>query len=294
MQHNDEARELGQFIPVHYHYNMLLDEARMSGFRAALEHVVKPGARVLELGGGTGVLSFFAAARASRVWCVERNPALVREARRISALNPNGQRIEIVQADAFDYLPPEPVDVVVCEMLHVGLLREKQIAVLDSFKRRYLEKFGGPLPAFVPEACVQAVQPIQQDFTYEGYYAPVMLFQNPVATQDRTLGLASPAVFQQFFYDQPLPSRCEWQGEFIAERDGVCNALRLITKNLLALRLHERDSIDWFNAYLVVPLDTPLPVRAGDAIAIEFGYEPGASLEALRPQVAVRAAVKVA
>ena len=35
----------------------------MSGFRRAVEACVRPGAKVLELGGGTGVLSFFAAQR---------------------------------------------------------------------------------------------------------------------------------------------------------------------------------------------------------------------------------------
>lgn len=294
MHDNNEASELGQFIPAHYHYNMLLDRARMAGFRSALDHVVKPGDRVLELGGGTGVLSFFAARQAEKVWCVERNPDLVREARRITAMNPGGDRIEVIQADAFDYLPPEPVDVVICEMLHVGLLREKQIPVLASFKQRYLARFGGPLPRFVPEACLQAVQPVQQDFCFEGYHAPVTLFQDPVAVQERTIEIAAPVVFQQFFYDEALPGSCECNGELVAERDGVVNALRFITKNLLALRLDTRTSIDWFNAYLVLPLSTPVELRAGDHLAVEFSYTPGAPIEALHPHVAVRAARRVA
>src|SRR5487761_1017102 len=93
----DEREVLGQFIPLHYHYNMLTDEARMAGFKEALEKVVPPGGKVLELGGGTGVLSFFAAQNAAKVWCVERNPELVRAARRILALNAGGDRIEVVE-----------------------------------------------------------------------------------------------------------------------------------------------------------------------------------------------------
>lgn len=30
---------LGQFIPLHYHYQMLLDEPRMLGFRSAIHHL---------------------------------------------------------------------------------------------------------------------------------------------------------------------------------------------------------------------------------------------------------------
>ena len=157
-----ESCYLGQFIPVHYHHNMLMDQNRMHGFKSAIDYAVKPGAKVLELGGGTGVLSWFAAAKADKVYCVEFNPDMVKEARKMLALNPNGEKVEVVHADAFEYLPPEPVDVVICEMIHVAMLREKQVEVIESFKRRYLERFGGQLPVFLPEAVIMAVQPVQQ------------------------------------------------------------------------------------------------------------------------------------
>ncbi|MBV8635087.1 MAG: methyltransferase domain-containing protein, partial [Burkholderiaceae bacterium] len=167
-----EGGYLGQFIPLQYHHNMLMDANRMKPFKAAIEQVVKPGAKVLELGGGTGVLSWFAAARADKVWCVEFNPDLVREARKMLAMNPNGEKVEVVHADAFSYLPPEPVDVVICEMIHVAMLREKQVEIMESFKPRYLARFGGPLPKLMPTAVLMAVQPLQQDYHFEGYYAP--------------------------------------------------------------------------------------------------------------------------
>src|SRR3954469_3292334 len=80
-----ESCYLGQFIPVHYYHNMLMDKNRMDNFKAAIDHAVFPGAKVLELGGGTGVLSWFAAAKAEKVWCVELNPDLVNESRRLLA-----------------------------------------------------------------------------------------------------------------------------------------------------------------------------------------------------------------
>ena len=52
---------LGQYIPLHYHYQMLSDEARISSFKAALQLLVPEGGKVLELGAGTGIMSFFAA-----------------------------------------------------------------------------------------------------------------------------------------------------------------------------------------------------------------------------------------
>ncbi len=280
-----DERELGQFIPLHYHYNMLNDRARMAGFQAALARLVRPGARVLDLGGGTGVLSFFAAQRAARVWCVERNPQLVREARRLLALNPGGEKVEVVEADALAYLPPEPVELVICEMLHVGLLREKQVPVLASFKARYLGRFGGPLPTFVPEATLQAVQPVQQGFDFHGYYAPTVLFQDPTVPQPATRELGGPVIFQRILYEEPLPAQCAWDGLLTVRVTGTLNALRFVTKNILAILVEEGRTVDWFNQYLIVPLPEPLPVQPGDRVGVRFAYRPGDPLDALRPQV---------
>jgi len=252
----NDTRELGQFIPLHYHYNMLLDNVRMAGFRSAINRVVKPGATVLELGGGTGVLSFFAAQRARKVFCVELNLDLVDTARRLLKINNNGNRVEVVHADAFEYIPPEPVDVVICEMLHVGLLREKQAEMIDAFKKRYQSNFEGlPLPIFVPEAVIQAVQPVQQDFHYESYYAPVIMFQHPYGAQPQTIELGGPVIYHHMLYEQPFGLSCKWSGAVPITTEGTLNAVRIITKNILAIVPETQSTIDWHNQYLVQPIE---------------------------------------
>ncbi|MBK6959017.1 MAG: methyltransferase domain-containing protein [Nitrosomonas sp.] len=288
MKNKFESLELGQFIPLHYHHNMLNDTLRMKGFREAINLVVKPGAKVLELGGGTGVQSFFAAQKAQKVYCVERNPELVSAARSFLAKNINGGKVEVVQADALHYLPPEPVDVVICEMLHTGLLREKQMPVIDSFKKRYWEKFGSPLPVFVPEASIQAIQPIEQNFHFEGFYAPTILFQDPCAIQERSKSLGNPEVFQLLSYAEPFSQTCHWDGEIIIAEDGQLNALRLITKNILAINMLTHSTVDWHTQYIIVPLSTPIAVSKGDHISIRFSYQGGAPLNALSDSLEVR------
>jgi predicted RNA methylase len=172
-------------------------------------------------------------------------------------------------------------------MLHVGLLREKQIEVIDSFKRRYVEKFGLPLPVFVPEACIQAVQPVQQNFVYEGCYAAAPVFQNPLTPNNRTVGLADPVLYQSFTYDSELELVCHWHGTVVATSSGSLNALRFVTKNILAICLDTSSTIDWHNAYLVLPLTETYSVEAGHTIEIKFSYPVGAPLEALQPEVDV-------
>jgi len=279
--------ELGQFIPLHYHFNMLNDTERLRGFATAIERVVGPESTVLELGGGTGELSFLAARQGASVRCVERNPELVDAARTILSMNDVANQVEVIQADAEQYLPPEPVDVVICEMLHTGLLREKQLPVIDGFKRRYLDRFGGPLPVFVPEACIQAIEPVEQDFDFQGYFAPVLLFQEPTIEQPRTASLSQPRVFQRFAYSEELSPVCRWDDEVAIETTGCLNAVRMITKHVLAILLDEQCTIDWYTQHIVVPLPVPIQVRAGDQLAVRFAYEAGAPLNNLANSLAV-------
>lgn len=276
-----ENHYLGQFIPLHYHHNMLMDKNRMDSFKSAINQVVFEGAKVLELGGGTGVLSYFAAAKARKVWCVEFNPDLVTESRRLLARNPNGRKVEVVHADAFHYLPPEPVDVVICEMIHSAMLREKQVAVINAFKERYQRRFGGSLPIFLPEAVIMAVQPLQQNYDFFGFHAPIVQFQPPNTNPPETLEMAEPEVYSVLDFTQETSPEILWVGTFRMTYDGTVNALRFITKNVLAVVLEQATTIDWLGGHLVLPLTEPVEVKAGDILQVSFHYFAGGSLRSL-------------
>lgn len=276
-----DSHFLGQFIPLHYHHNMLTDENRMSNFKAAIDHIVFEGAKVLELGGGTGVLSCLAAAKANKVWCVEYNPDLVAESRRFLALNRDGYKVEVIHADAFEYLPPEPVDVVICEMIHVAMLREKQIEMIERFKQRYLQHFGGPLPIFIPEAVIMAVQPLQQSYDFFGYIAPIIQFQRPQLIHHRSIELAAPAVYSTLDLSEKTSLKINWTGNFVLTQDGTVNALRFITKNILAVLQEKAATIDWLIDYLVLPLRTDIQAKTGDVLQVTFEYTAGESIRSL-------------
>jgi len=283
MDGSGSDRELGQFIPLHYHFHMLDDVARTGAFEEAIARTVRPGARVLELGGGTGVLSFFAARGAAHVWCVERNPEVARETRRLLALNGCTDTVEVVEADAADYVPPQPVDVVVCEMLHVALLVEQQLPVLSAFKENYLAALGPPLPRFIPEAMLQAVQPVQQSFEFHGYVAPTVHYQDGAAEQPRTRELGVPVVYQTLDVAEAIARRVAWTGSLTMTQPGSLNAVRFITKNLLAILPAEQRSVEWVMNYLIVPLAAAIDVGPGDTVEVAFDYAFGGPLDSLQP-----------
>jgi len=278
----DDDSFLGQFIPIHYHYQMLQQEQRIGGFEQAINTVVKPGMKVLELGGGTGVLSFFAArAGAAKVYCVERQPHVVRAAQRFLATNNVGDRVDVIQGDASEYLPPERVDVVVCEMLHTAMLREKQLSVIASFKKRYLERFGGPLPIFIPEAAVMAIQPVYSNYDFHGYRAAVPMFIDGSGNDQRVVDLAAPELYASFLYGDNYDSHFVYDQTIEIMRSGVLNSIRFVTNNLLAIVESENRTIDWLMHDLVIPLATPLEVFTGQTVRIRFRYDAGDSLLAL-------------
>lgn len=282
-----EEHFLGQFIPLHYHFNMLRDQQRMLPFREAIDLTVPEGGVVLELGGGTGVLSWFAAQKARRVYCVERNPALARAAQSFLASNSRGDRVSVVLADALNYLPPEPVDVVICEMLHVGMVREKQLEVLHRFKERYRHRFGPTMPRFIPDTSVLAIQPIQQNFNFFGYNAAVPLFEPP-GPHMKDSWLADPFFYSTIDYNTEIPQEFHVSAELSIQVDGLFNAISLLTNNFLAFVLSEKRAVTWLMNQLILPLTQPIPVTAGDVVSVKLSYQAGGTIESLHESLIAR------
>jgi protein arginine N-methyltransferase 1 len=278
---------LGQFIPLHYHYQMLLDQSRMNGFQQAIDRAVAPGAKVVELGGGTGVMSFFAAKKAAKVWCVERNPQLANAARRFLEMNRVSDRVEVVEADATEFVPPGEVDVVICEMLHSALLREKQIQIIEAFKRNYKAKVSPKLPIFIPEATILGVQPVEQNFTFHGYQAPMPVFFEPHLKDTGTLSLTDPMVYALFEYRNDLKDHFSFQISVKCAAGGTLNALRFVTKNVLSINVETNATVDWHNFYMILPIEKPFAVATGDRISISFAYRAGDGIEALSESIKV-------
>lgn len=280
---------LGQFIPLLYHYNMLQDEDRVGAFRAAIELVVKPGMHVVELGGGTGILSSFAARLGAHVTCVERNPELVAAARRFVVLNGLQNQIDVVQCDAVDFVPERKVDAVVCEMLHVGLLREKQAQVIQAFKRNYFNAFDGTLPVFLPEVSILMAQPVQHCFDFAGYTAPVPLFQAPLLDQPRTQPLAELQPYANIAYHETIPMNFESQLTFEATNTADVNAIRFVTQNVIGVDEKQQKAITWPNQCLVLPLGRSVGVSTGANITVSFEYHCGGTVDQLHRTVRVEA-----
>ncbi|MGM0843786.1 MAG: methyltransferase domain-containing protein [Bacillota bacterium] len=283
---SQEKDQLGQFIPLHYHYQMLSDSDRLRSFKLAIERIVKPGHRVVELGSGTGVLSFFAAKQGAHVQSIEYNPALVERSRILIKQNGMEDNVEVIEGDASQWVPAEPVDVVVCEMLHSALLREKQVGVIEAFRENHKERFG-EIPIMIPSATLLGVQPVKQEYLFEGFQAPVPLFQSPYTLSPETEDVHNPEVYHIVDYDHAEVETYSCHASFSFQQEGELNAFRFITKNLLASDPEGEDMVDWHNQYLILPTEKNISVKAGQIVSISFSYTPGDSIDVLSQSLKV-------
>jgi hypothetical protein len=69
------------------------------------------------------------------------------------------------------------------------------------------------------------------------------------------------------------------------EQPGWLNAVRLITKNLLATSVAPPTSVEWLMSYLVVPLGAPLYADRGSTVRVTFAYRPGDEIHVLTDSV---------
>jgi type I protein arginine methyltransferase len=151
------------------HYGQMVnDRVRMDAYSAALQHTVRPGSVVVDIGTGFGILALLACRYgASRVYAIEPNEAVF-VGHEIAAANGFGDRIVFIQDLSAKVELPEPADLVVSDLRgSLPIISGHFEAVIDA-RTRFL-KPGGALipqqdrlvvaPAHAPDLYQQLVSP---------------------------------------------------------------------------------------------------------------------------------------
>lgn len=144
---------------------MLTDRPRTHGFRRAIEAVVKPGQTVVDVGCGTGILSYFAArAGAERVHAID-NTLVIEDAKEIAKANGFADKVRFFSGDAGDFAMDGKADFIVSEWIGYFLMEEYMYGAFCQVRDKYLAEGG----AVCPSAARVYITPVEDPTADEHY-----------------------------------------------------------------------------------------------------------------------------
>lgn len=158
-------------INVENHHVMLKDYVRLAAYRRAIERVVTPESVVLDLGCGTGILSFFAVqAGAKKVYAIEKRPDILQLAKTIAEDNGMADRIEFLEGASStiktNQLDPQPT-VMISEILANGIMEENIMEFTMDARDRLLAPNATLCPHRLDICAFVYESQIKQDKAFE-------------------------------------------------------------------------------------------------------------------------------
>lgn len=128
------------------HGAMIADATRTDAYRDALRRAVRPGDVVVDIGCGSGILSFLACqAGAGRVYAIEPSE-IIALAQEIGAANGLSDRIQFIAKDSLRTELPEMADVVVSDLRGALPQIGVSVAAIIDARKRFLRPSGILIP----------------------------------------------------------------------------------------------------------------------------------------------------
>ena len=93
--------------------------------------------------------------------------------------------------------------------------------------------------------------------------------------------LIEPKLYKTVVYEDYENGVIDANIKFIADRDMTINGLRFITKNILSMNRLSKDSVEWFNQYLVLPIGRDIDLIQGESFRVRFKYNSGDEMDVL-------------
>jgi len=229
---------------LNYHLSMLIDDVRTGSYERAISQVVKPGDVVVDVGCGSGILSFLACrAGARHVYAIDSEP-VIEMAKLVAGQIGYQDRVTFYQECSFDVSLPESADVIVTETMGTFGFEEGILGSLTDARNRFLKTNGRVVPRsldlfLVPVELPQFYQAVI-DFWITGCqgfdFSPIRNLTvnnfHPLKLHEGTF-LSRPSRVEQIGFTDTTRAEVDTQVSFYASRRG---------------RLH--GVAGWFNAEL--------------------------------------------
>ena len=262
------------------HLGYVADRRRLEAFRDAITRTLRPGDRVADLGCGTGVLGLLCLqAGASHVDAIDAT-AMIEVARRTMARAGFADRCNFVHERSQRAALAVPVDVAICD--HVGYFGFDYgiVAMMEDARRRLLAPGGRMIPQRIrlELAAIESSEARAKVDGWNGEGVPAELhwLAHHAANEKRSVQLAreallgGPASLGEIDLRVDSPGFFRWTAELAIARDGTLHGLAGWFDCELAAGVTMTNSplsdraIDRPQAFL--PVEEPVPVRAGDTV----------------------------
>jgi enediyne biosynthesis protein CalE3 len=269
------------------HRGLLQDGIRTNAFREAIRRVVTPGSVVLDLGTGSGILSFFACeAGARRVFAIDATHSadlasfLARQlgfADRIQVFHDRSTKVEL----------PEPADVLITETIGAFAFDERILSSVIDARARLLK----PDAIIVPRRVDLYLVPVDDASIYQrsvswwtskpygldlsalAVFASNVVFVGDVGSDSF---LAPPAMVIAADLTTITSSDVTGRAHFTTTRAGLMHGFAGWFRATLADGIelsNEVPGTSWEHAFL--PLQSPIAVDAGTPIDVELESNDG-------------------
>ncbi len=252
--------------------SLLSHRTRLRKFEKAIRQVVTPDSYVVDIGTGTGVLAMFAAkAGARRVTAIDINEMSTDYAQQAARLN-DIDSIEFVTSHFSEFVPDEPADIVICEMLSSMMLVEQQVPACDHAVRNIL----GPSGTLLPRSADVFVVPVECPSMWSRFEVSDITFPRvpQTVTREEARDLADAELLVSHDFTTSRTSDIV-RGDlsFTAVADGVAHGIVGFFESLLygSIRLEMEDG--WRD--LFIPFEDPISLKSGDELSISLRYVPG-------------------
>ena len=273
---------------IDYHRGLLLDELRTNAYREAIHRVVQPGDIVLDLGCGTGILSFFACeAGAAKVYAIEQNH-MADVARMLAKRSGLDDRIEVIHNESSVIDLPQRAGVLITETIGAFGFDEQILSAVIDARTRLLN----PGARILPQRLTLSATPVE----VPGDYAKYVAFWNArrYGVDFQPLQMLASNTPQHLFVndDAHLAEGIEMMradlatveaatldahANFVANRDAVVHGFAVwFTASLaegIALTNRFERATHWSQGFL--PLEHPVPVSRGTRIELEVDTDDG-------------------
>jgi protein arginine N-methyltransferase 1 len=183
-------------------------------------------------------------------------------------------KVVLVDMDAHAFVPPEPIDVVICEMTNSGLVHEPMVSVLNSFKDK-----AGACYTTIPQSVKSFIELAYTDFEYNGYHASFPHFR-PLDGQFGTFIqiLSKRELYWLADFSRKVLDVVDITISITPIESGSVNSVRISSDlHLSPAHVLVPTLLSTFPP-VIIPLDSPVHVKKGEDVKLTMKYQAGCYL----------------